>query len=136
MFGKITIMLYVSQLNKMIILDVAMQGCQWEGFWRCTQVISFNWCYVWNVKNTDKEFQYFAMHSRIMNWKLYLTTEKKILNISRTKSSQPMSSISKQHLRVAIISNILTLQAKNGLSISAKSLKVQMMSLKTPCKYN
>jgi len=61
---------------------------------------------------------------------LYLTTEKKTLNISRTRSLQSISSIITQHLHCATVSNILTLLEKKGLAESASSEKVLTISLK------
>ena len=61
---------------------------------------------------------------------LDLTTEKKILNISRTRSLQSISSIITQHLHCATVSNILTLLEKNGFAVSASSEKVPTISLK------
>lgn len=60
-----------------------------------------------------------------------LTTEKKILNISRINSSESISSIITEHFNRATVSNILTLFEKSGLEVSARSAKILMISLNT-----
>lgn len=60
-----------------------------------------------------------------------LTTEKKILNISRIKSSESISSIITEHFSWATVSNILTLFEKSELEISDRSANVLMISLNT-----
>lgn len=66
--------------------------------------------------------------------KLNLTTLKKILNISRTRSSEPVSSISTQNSNLATVSNTFTLLEKYGLVVSTSSTNIPRKSLKMSCK--
>lgn len=63
-----------------------------------------------------------------------LTIEKKISNISRTRSLQSISSIITQHLQRATVSSILALLEKYGLGVSASSLNMLRISLNTSLK--
>jgi hypothetical protein len=58
-----------------------------------------------------------------------LTEEKKILNISRTRSWQSTSSMITQHLQRATVSNTLTLLRKCGLAVSLSSLNMLRKSI-------
>lgn len=58
-----------------------------------------------------------------------LTEEKKILNISRTRSWQSTSSMITQHLQRATVSNTLTLLKKCGLAVSLSSLNMLRKSI-------
>ena len=58
-----------------------------------------------------------------------LTTEKKILNISMTRSLQSISNIITKHLHLETVSTILTLLEKNGLVVSASSANMLRISL-------
>jgi hypothetical protein len=64
----------------------------------------------------------------------YFTVEKKILTISRIKSSQPMLSMIIEHLSAATFSKIFILLVRNGLLVSARSANMLINSLNISCE--
>ena len=65
---------------------------------------------------------------------LYLTDVKKILTISRIKSSHPMLSIIIEHRSAATLSNIFILLVRYGLLVSVRSANMLINSLNISCK--
>lgn len=64
----------------------------------------------------------------------YLTTAKKVLNISFTRSLHSRSNITTHDLYLATVSKITTLLPNDGLWISPNPLKVPTIKLKISCK--
>lgn len=85
------------------------------------------------ARKTFKKPRILWTKSRREGKKLNLTTEKKVSNILRTRSSQPMSNISTQNLSLSRVSNTFNLLGKYGLVESASSANKPRKSVKMSC---